>query len=822
MLINFVPGEECRIAIVEDGKLEEYYQERASAESHVSNIYKGRVTNTEPSIQAAFVDFGLERNGFLHISDLHPKYFPGKDREAFEKVGKKTARRDRPPIQKCLKRGDEVLVQVLKEGIGTKGPTLTSYLSIPGRFLVMMPDMQRLGVSRKVDDDEARKETRAILKELNPPEEFGFIVRTAGIGQTKTDLKRDLSYLQRLWKNIEQKRKKARRTGELYAESDLVIRTIRDVFTNDIDRIVVDDLTAARRARDFLRVASPRTKTVVQFYDDPVPVFHRTGVEQQIDLINAREVPLPSGGALVIDQTEALVAIDVNSGKSRSARDAETNAFKTNMEAVDEICRQLRLRDLGGIVVNDLIDMYQAGHRKKVEQRMRDNLKKDRARSRIGPISTFGLLEMTRQRMRASLKKSLHTECGHCSGLGYTMSSESVVLTVMRRLALVMQRQDVARVELTISPDVAFQLLNRKRMELTRLENQHKKPVLVRVGGRTIDHILVAAFDARNAPLNTDPATSIKQLRKAGDKTFRDVDDPDLPETAEPVFAEEDPILEVDEGAVDGAVETDADGLIDVRASVQARDKAAAGTDDDSEESSEEGGKKKRRRRRRGGRKRKKSGDTADAQTDAAPSGDNADAGLAADDKPAAAPETQQAETPSDNTEASQPGGGEGEGEGGKKKRRRRRRGGRNRKKTVEGGDAAGNAPAGADDADASESSAQDNAVQEQAAPVQAAEPDNAGPVNNGDAPVKKKSKRTRRRGKSSASKETPEASDGDADGNTVAPPAPPKPDADGNSAAAATKPSKKKRVRKRNAPPPPGEGTGYSNKIVNAGPPRD
>ena len=544
MLINFVPGEECRIAIVEDGKLEEYYQERASAESHVSNIYKGRVTNTEASIQAAFVDFGLERNGFLHISDLHPKYFPGKDREAFEKVGKKTARRDRPPIQKCLKRGDEVLVQVLKEGIGTKGPTLTSYLSIPGRFLVMMPDMQRLGVSRKVEDDDARKETRKILKDLNPPEEFGFIVRTAGIGQTKTDLKRDLSYLQRLWKNIDQKCKKIRRTGELYTESDLVIRTIRDVFTSDIDRIVIDDLTAARRARDFLRVASPRTKTQVQFYDDPVPLFHRTGVEPQIDLISAREVPLPSGGALVIDQTEALVAIDVNSGKSRSAKDAETNAFRTNMEAVDEICRQLRLRDLGGIVVNDLIDMYQAGHRKKVEQRMRDNLKKDRARSRIGPISSFGLLEMTRQRMRASLRKSLHTECGHCMGRGYTLSSESVVLTVMRRLALVMQRQDVARVELTISPDVAFQLLNRKRLELTHLEEQHKKPVLVRVGGRTIDHIVIAAFDPRNTPLNTDGQANIKQLRKATDHTFRDVDDPALPETAEPVLAEEETLAE--------------------------------------------------------------------------------------------------------------------------------------------------------------------------------------------------------------------------------------------------------------------------------------
>ncbi|MEO0475874.1 MAG: Rne/Rng family ribonuclease [Planctomycetota bacterium] len=578
MLINFVPGEECRIAIAEDGKLEEYYQERASAQSHVSNIYKGRVTNTEPAIQAAFVDFGLERNGFLHISDLHPKYFPGKDREEFEKVGKKTARRDRPPIQKCLKRGDEVFVQVLKEGIGTKGPTLTSYLSIPGRFLVMMPDMQQLGVSRKVEDDDARKETRKILKELDPPKEFGFIVRTAGIGQTKTDLKRDLSYLVRLWKNIERNQKKIKRTGELYAESDLVIRTIRDVFTADTERVIVDDLTAARRAADFLRVASPRSKTEVVYYDDPVPLLYRKGIETQIGLIGAREVPLPSGGALVIDQTEALVAIDVNSGKSRKARDAETNALNTNLEAVDEICRQLRLRDLGGIVVNDLIDMRPAKNRKKVEARMKENLKKDRAKTRVGPISTFGLLEMTRQRMRPSLKKSIHSECQHCGGLGYTQSSESVVLSVMRRLALVMQREDVARIELTISPDVAFQLLNRKRNELTHLEESHGKQVLVRVGGGRLDYIAIDAFDSRNQALATEEADTLKNLRKVSDTTYRELDDPDLPETVVTVVAEEDE---------------------DAQPSIEDHHEDEEGEENSSEAPSDEDKPKKKRRRRR-------------------------------------------------------------------------------------------------------------------------------------------------------------------------------------------------------------------------------
>ncbi len=757
MLINFVPGEECRIAIVENGKLEEYYQERASAQSHVSNIYKGRVTNIEPAIQAAFVDFGLERNGFLHISDLHPKYFPGKDREDFEKVGKKTARRDRPPIQKCLKRGDEVLVQVLKEGIGTKGPTLTSYLSVPGRFLVMMPDMQQLGVSRKVEDDDARKETRKILKELEPPKEFGFIVRTAGIGQTKTDLKRDLSYLVRLWKNIERNQKKIKRTGELYAESDLVIRTIRDVFTADTERVIVDDLTAARRAADFLRVASPRSKTEVVYYDDPVPLLYRKGIEQQIGLIGAREVPLPSGGALVIDQTEALVAIDVNSGKSRKARDAETNALNTNLEAVDEICRQLRLRDLGGIIVNDLIDMRPAKNRKKVEQRMRDNLKKDRAKTRVGPISTFGLLEMTRQRMRPSLRKSIHAECRHCVGLGYTQSAESVVLNVMRRLALVMQREDVARLELTISPDVAFQLLNRKRNELTHLEESHGKQVLVRVGGGRLDYIAIDAFDNRNQALATEESDTLKNLRKESGTTYRQLDDPDLPETVVTVVAEEDENAQPSiEDQFDDEPEAD--------------DSAA-------EDNTQDDGKPKKKRRRRR-RRRSKS---------ASPEGEDADDGSTDEGIEAEVVDT--ADQNDSQESAESPGASDEDDEDKpKKKRRRRRRGGRGRKKKS------------SDDAEQGEA-----ATDEDAQPAEAASavgPDPKSPEPEGE--EKPKRKRTRKRSKKTDSNDT------DAEtANTAEPTA-----AQANDdKPARAKPSKKKRIVKRNAPPPDAASAGYSNR---------
>ena len=607
MLINYVPGEECRIAIARDGRLEEFYQERASTESHVGNIYKGRVTNVESSIQAAFIDFGLERNGFLHISDLHPMYFSGKDREEFERVGSKTPHRQRPPIQKCLQKGQEVLVQVLKEGIGTKGPTLTTYLSIPGRFLVMMPYMERLGVSRKVDDDDARRATRKILAELDPPEGFGFIVRTAGIGQTKTDLKRDLAYLQRLWKNIESRRKKIGRAGELYTESDLIIRTIRDVFSNDIDRVIVDHPTAARRAQDFLSIASPRARSRVVFYNDPVPLFHRFGIEAQIERIHDREVPLPSGGSLVIDATEALVAIDVNSGKSRDAKDAESNAYNTNKEAVDELARQLRLRDLGGVVVNDLIDMRDQKHRRQIESRLRQNFKNDRARTRVGSISQFGLLEMTRQRMRPSLQTSNYNTCHTCHGDGYVKSAESVVLDVMRRLRLTMQHQQVERIELTISPDVAFQLLNRKRAELTHLEQRYGKSVMVRVGGHSVDHLEIAAYDQRGM-IDLGTLSEPKQLPAARDKAYVELEDGEVPaEAIEQAEAR---------GEAEAAAETTAPesvanaGLSETDAYIAATSTTPVGTPDEpadtnGEDSDSDDG-KRRRRRRRGGRGRRK------------------------------------------------------------------------------------------------------------------------------------------------------------------------------------------------------------------------
>ncbi len=515
MVVNDVPGEECRIAILEDSYLEELYSERNATATKVGNIYKGRVVNVEAAIQAAFIDYGEGVNGFLHISDLHPRYFPGGDR--VERVGRKIPRRERPPIQEALKRGDHVLVQVLKEGIGTKGPTLTSYLSIPGRLLVVMPEMDRVGVSRRVEDEEGRREMRKVLDTLDLPEGFGFILRTAGVGRTKTELKRDVAYLMRLWKVMEKRIEKVGAPCELYTESDLLIRTVRDVLRPTIKAIVVDSESAYDRIAMFLQVIAPRSAPKVIRYRRPSPIFHAFDVERQIDLIHSREVPLKSGGRLVIDQTEALVAIDVNSGKSRSARDSETNAYQTNCEAVDEICRQLRLRDLGGLIIHDLIDMRQHKNRRAIEARFQENLRRDRARSTILRISDFGLVEMTRQRMRPSMRKSHFMPCPHCDGNGEIKSPESVASEATRHVGYLLDHERIRRVEIACSSRVASVLLSRKRRALVRLEETSGKTIDVRVsdhiGGPGIEYY---AYDARNADIDLAflPGTKMPKLEE--------------------------------------------------------------------------------------------------------------------------------------------------------------------------------------------------------------------------------------------------------------------------------------------------------------------
>lgn len=529
LVINYTPGEECRVAVVVDGKLDEFHSERFDQVSHVGNIYVGRVTNVEPSIQAAFVDFGLGNNGFLHTSDLHPRYFPGGDGDTTERVGKKIPRRERPPIQECLRRGQEIIVQVLKEGVGSKGPTVTSYLSIPGRYLVMMPGMDRVGVSRKVEDDGLRAKMKEILDALELPEGFGFIVRTAGLDKTKTELKRDLAYLMRLQKDMERRRKGGSKPRLLYSESDLLVRALRDMLTTETEEVIVDSEVALKRAARFMKIVSPRTETRLVRYAGRSPVFHAVGLEEQIRTMYAREVPLPSGGRLVIDETEALVAIDVNSGKSRRAGDSEENAYRTNLEAIEEISRQLRLRDLGGIVINDLIDMRSPKHRKDVEQRFAELLSSDRARATLLPISEFGILEMTRQRMRGSHEQQHFGVCTHCHGRGLLQKADSVAADALRELAGLLDHQRVAKAEMVVHPRIAGELLSGRRKALARLERSFSKPVHIRLSEAiAADRVQFYAYDEQGNDIEIE---RLPRKRATGEELLQWIDpNPDTDE----------------------------------------------------------------------------------------------------------------------------------------------------------------------------------------------------------------------------------------------------------------------------------------------------
>ncbi|MCX7402474.1 MAG: Rne/Rng family ribonuclease [Planctomycetia bacterium] len=533
MLINVSQPEECRIAIMEDGVLEELYVERTSQDNYVGNIYKGRIVNIEPSIQAAFVDFGVGRNGFLHISDIEPQYYrqggldPDKAFDIVEPSGRgdvasveesgeadadarlQTAvkRRPRlgdrprvkPPIQDVLRRGDEVLVQVIKEGFGTKGPTLSTYISIPGRYLVLMPPLGRVGISKKIDDEHDRRVLRDIMLELKPPKGVGFVVRTAGTERTKSEMARDMTYLLRLWKSIVRRMRKYSAPIDIYQESDMIIRTIRDMFTEDVGRILIDEPAAYERAREFLELVMPKYVDRLELYEGKEPLFHRYGLEEEILRIHQRKVPLKGGGSIVIDQTEALVAIDVNSGSFRTEKSAEENAYQMNLIAAKEIARQLRLRDLGGVIVNDFIDMRRERYRRGVEKALYDAMKRDRARTKILRTSPFGLIEMTRQRIRPSLRKSIFRDCPTCIGTGMVKTAESMSIEVMRTLQLSAMRDDITRLNVTVHEEVATWINNRKRREIAQFEDAVHMQLHV-TGKESVspEHLVFEAWDSNS------------------------------------------------------------------------------------------------------------------------------------------------------------------------------------------------------------------------------------------------------------------------------------------------------------------------------------
>lgn len=468
ILINAVDPEECRIAIVTQGKLEEFRIESASREITQGNIFKGTITRIEPSLQAVFVDYGGERHGFLQQHEIHHDYF-------------QDTRSGPRSISNIVKRGQEILIQVTKDPIMNKGAMLTTLISLPGRFIVLMPGSENRGISRKILDEEERDRLKEILGKLSVPEGFGIIIRTVGAGATKALLVKDLKYLLRLWKNIKSQVMKEATPSLLYKERNLVVRSIRDYFTPDVDEILIDDVSIHREARDFVKIVSPKHTKIVKLFVEDVPLFSKYGIESQITSIFESRVDLKSGGSIVIEQTEALVSIDVNSGKATQKKNIEQTALQTNLDAVEEIARQLRLRDLGGLIILDLIDMKEAKNKLAVEKTLKTHLKGDKAKTRVGRISRFGLIEMSRQRIRPSIEFGSFEPCKYCKGKGLTPHPETLGAAFLRKLSHETLNKDISTVKGIIPVEVADYVLNRKRKEIVELED--RRGLSIRIEG---------------------------------------------------------------------------------------------------------------------------------------------------------------------------------------------------------------------------------------------------------------------------------------------------------------------------------------------------
>ena len=468
MLINATQPEELRVAIVDGQKLYNLDIEAPGREMKKANIYKGRITRVEPSLEAAFIDYGSERHGFLPMKEISRSFF---NTEAFDS-GKRN-------INELLKEGQEVIVQVEKEERGNKGAALTTFLSLAGRYLVLMPNNPRAGgVSRRIEGDD-RSELREAMSSLEIPEGMGLIVRTAGVGKNAEELQWDLDYLLQLWNAIEQSSAERKGPFLIYQESNVIIRSIRDHLRADIGEIVVDEPDIHAQAQQFIEQVMPKYLRKLRLYDDEVPLFSRYQIESQIEGAFRRELRLPSGGSIVIDHTEALTSIDINSARATRGSDIEETALNTNLEAADEIARQLRLRDLGGLFVIDFIDMTPSRHQREVENRLKEAMKEDRARVQIGRISRFGLLEMSRQRLRPSLGESAHQVCPRCDGHGYIRSVDSLALSILRIIEEEALKENTGRVNAQLPIDVATYLLNEKRQMIADVENRHKVSIVL-------------------------------------------------------------------------------------------------------------------------------------------------------------------------------------------------------------------------------------------------------------------------------------------------------------------------------------------------------
>jgi ribonuclease E len=466
ILINAMYPEEKRVAIVEGDTLVDFYVEASGKEHLKGNIYKGVIVRIEPGLQAVFVNFGPKKHGFLQLREIKAEFFPAKSE------GKRFRVQD-------LHKGQELIVQVEKDERDTKGASLTTFISIPGRYIVMMPGQERVGISRKIEDREDRDRLKEIFKSLKLPKDMGFILRTAGSDKTSEDLSNDLKYLTKLWSKIQTEAKKASAPTLIYKEQDIAVRTVRDYLTSDVSEVLVDEQAAFKATKEFLRKTLPWRKINIKFYKEKKPIFSVHSIEEQIAKISERYVHLPSRGYIVIDKTEALSAIDVNSGRSRKEENVEATALRTNLEAADEIARQLRLRDIGGLVVIDFIDMVSAKNRREVENRLREAMSSDKAHMEMTGISKFGMVEMTRERMRPGYFETVNKKCEICGGLGIVRTDEMVALSTLREIITAASKGGLKGITCRLPVEGVNYLMNNKREELGAVEKNYGITVTV-------------------------------------------------------------------------------------------------------------------------------------------------------------------------------------------------------------------------------------------------------------------------------------------------------------------------------------------------------
>lgn len=626
MLINAQRREELRIAIITDDILDEYQVAVAESGLVRGNIYRAVVASVQPSLDAAFVDYGGDKHALLPRHDLVP--------QAYHKTPPEGTRYAR--IDKLLEKGKPLLVQVVKDPSGTKGAAVTTNLSLAGRYVVLMPYDDVRGISRKVEDETARREFRDLAAKLDIPEGFGFIVRTAAIGQTKAALNRDLAALLRLWRRIQSESKLGKGPRLLYSDQDLIVQAVRDLLEASIDEVLVDDPVAYDAVRGAMRAFMPRSRTRVIHYQERLPLFSRFKLESQIEAIFQRRLGLPSGGSIVIESTEALTAIDVNSGKAMRGANQEETAHATNLEAAREVARQLRLRDIGGLIVVDFIDMRSRRHDLAVEKALKDALKADRARVTVGRISPNGLLEINRQRLKTPLVQRTHRPCPTCGGLGRIASPETVSLSLLRRIEERAAMGGIKGVCIRLHPELADAFQNHHRQELAALERE---------------------FDLR---IEIIAATNLHRSEEEVTWVERSAQEASAPAAVAAVRVGD---LTRGKGQLGEASDAEEE-------------------DEDAEQEGETGAEKKSRRRKRGGRRRRKA------------SGEGAGAEVEGPGEPEAGATAGEAGGPATASGAEEGEAAEAQGE---RRPRKRRRGGRRRRRPVSEASAAGEPPAGAE-----------------------------------------------------------------------------------------------------------------------------